>query len=108
MTVDIAAMPKKIRPVPVKVAVSEAGPVAQAEHRHRIRRDSIRPMKNVNLSSTGTPAAGVLSVFDGEHQPERATEEHDHVHARRGPVVLVATLIQAPSTAGIIDSASSQ
>ena len=56
MTVDIVAMPKKIRPVPVKAVMISPAPLARPSTAP-IRRDSIRPMKNVKPSSTGTPAA---------------------------------------------------
>jgi hypothetical protein len=46
-----------------------------------IMRESIRPMKKVKASSTGTPAAEFLVLFDGEHEAERAAQEHDQAQA---------------------------
>ena len=38
-------------------------------------------MKKVNASSTGTPAAGVLGLLDGEHEAEGAAQEDDQADA---------------------------
>ena len=74
------------------------------------RRDSIRPMKNVKPSSSGTPVARVLGLLDGEHEAEGAAQEDDEAHARAHALrrCPVGTPTQAPSTVGTIDSASSQ
>jgi modulator of FtsH protease len=74
-----------------------------------IRRESIRPMKNVKASSTGTPAAErlVFSIANMKaNAPPRNTIKP--TPPRSDWVMPVATPTQAPSTVGIMLSASSQ
>ncbi len=59
MTEDSAAMPRKTPPVPANAVMISAVPLEKPST-WPIRRDSIRPMKNVKASSTGTPAAEFL------------------------------------------------
>ncbi len=72
-------------------------------------RDSIRPMKKVKPSSTGTPAAEFLVFSIANMKPKaparKTTIEMPGDIARARPVERPS---QAPSTVGTIDSASSQ
>ena len=72
-------------------------------------RDSIRPMKNVNASRTGTPAAEFL-VFSMANMKANAPPRKTIALMPTPSVATtpVLTPIQAPSTVGSIDSASSQ
>ena len=108
ITVESVAMPRKIAPVPANAVMMSPAPLFRPSTAP-IRRDSIRPMKNVNASSTGTPAAEFL-VFSianmNANAPPRKT-----IALMPWPITLVmpvVTPIHAPSTVGTIDSASSQ
>ena len=73
------------------------------------RRDSIMPMKNVKASSTGTPAAEFLVFSIANMKPNAPPRKT--TSPIPGDIMLampVVTPIQAPSTVGTIDSASSQ
>ena len=56
ITVESTAMPRKMPPVPAKAVITSPAPFEKPSTKLSIR-DSISPMKNVNASRTGTPAA---------------------------------------------------
>ncbi len=108
MTDDSVAMPKKIAPVPANAVITRLAPLARPST-EPTRRESIRPMKKVKASSTGTPAADSL-VFSMAYMKPKAPPRNTirpmpGDMAREKPV---ETPIQAPRTVGTIDSASSQ
>ena len=108
ITDDSVAMPRKMAPVPAKAVMIRLAPLAMPST-WPTRRDSITPMKKVKTSSTGTPAAEFL-VFSMAYMKPKAptrntTRPTPGVRARAMPVL---TPIQAPSTVGTIDRASSQ
>ncbi|MOA43355.1 hypothetical protein D3C78_1654970 [compost metagenome] len=74
-----------------------------------IMRDSIRPMKNVKASSTGTPAAECLVFSMAYMKPKAPTMKTTRpTTPLKAAVMPVATPIQAPSTVGSRLRASSQ
>ena len=74
-----------------------------------IKRDSIRPMKNVKASRTGTPAAEFLVFSMAYMKPKAPTMNTISPTPPRSDWVMpVATPSQAPSTVGSRLSASSQ
>ena len=105
---DSEAMPRKIAPVPAKAIMIRLAPLARPST-EPTRRDSIMPMKKVKASSTGTPAAEFLVFSIANMKPKAPTRKTIRPMpgdmARAMPVL---TPIQAPSTVGTIDSASSQ
>ena len=74
-----------------------------------ISRDSIRPMKNVNASSTGTPAAEFfvfsMANMNANAPPRKTIRPRPPPSPRTTPV---ATPSHAPSTVGIKLRARSQ
>ena len=101
-------MPKNTAPVPANAIMIRLAPFASPSTTP-IRRASIRPMKNVKPSRIGTPAAESLVFSIAYMKPKAPTRKTispmpgDIARARP-----VETPIQAPSTVGTIDSASSQ
>ena len=94
--------------MPAKAVMISPAPLDRPSTKPSIR-DSIRPMKNVNASSTGTPAAEFL-VFSIANMKAKAPPRNT-IALMPAPSVAIApveTPIQAPSTVGTIDSASSQ
>ena len=108
MTDDSVAMPRKIAPVPAKAVMIRLGAVGQAEHRADQARQ--HQAHEEGEGQQHRHAGGrVLGLLDREHEAEGAAQEHDEADAgRHGAAMPVATPIQAPSTVGTIDSASSQ
>ncbi len=73
------------------------------------RRESISPMKNVKPSSTATPAAESLVFWIANMKPNAPPRKTIRPRPPvSGAVMPVATPSQAPSTVGIMLSASSQ
>ena len=108
MTVDSVAMPRKIRPVPVNAVMISPAPLPRPSTAP-IRRDSIKPMKNVKPSSTGTPAAEFFVFSIANIKPKAPPRKT--IRLMPGPIaptMPVLTPIHAPSTVGTIESASSQ
>ena len=108
MTVESVAMPRKMTPVPANAVMIRPAPFEKPST-WPIRRDSIRPMKNVKPSSTGTPAAEFLVFSIAKMKPKAPAMKT--MKLMPAPIVdmkPVATPTQAPSTVGTIDSASSQ
>ncbi len=108
MTVDIVAMPRKIRPVPVKAVMINPAPLPRPSTAP-IRRDNIKPMKKVKPNSTGTPAAEFFVFSIANIRPK--APPRNTIMVMPGPIaatIPVLTPIHAPSTVGTIDSASSQ
>ena len=108
MMEDSEAMPRKMAPVPAKAVMIRLAPLAKPKT-DPIRRDNIKPMKKVNVSSTGTPAAESL-VFSmanmNPNAPARKTTIPMPPDIRAAmPVV---TPSQAPRMVGTMDKASSQ
>ena len=101
-------MPRKITPVPANAVMISAAPLPRPSTAPT-RRDSIRPMKKVKPSSTGTPAADSF-VFSMANMKPNAPARNT-TSPMPGDMALarpVDTPSQAPSTVGTIDSASSQ
>jgi len=74
-----------------------------------IMRESIRPMKKVNASSTGTPAAEFLVFSIANMKPKAPARNTTRPRPPPSEAVMpVATPSQAPSTVGTRDRASSQ
>ncbi len=72
-------------------------------------RDSIRPMKNVKPSSTATPAEESFVFSIANMKPNAPPRNTIALMPMPSEATMpVCTPIQAPSTVGIIDSASSQ
>ena len=105
---DSDAMPRKMAPVPAKAIITRLAPLPRPSTTPS-RRDSITPMKKVNASSTGTPAAEFLvrSMANMKAKaPPRKT-----MAPMPGDIDLampVTRPTQAPSTVGTMDRASSQ
>jgi len=105
---DSEAMPRKMAPVPAKAIMIRLAPLFRPSTAPTIR-DSIRPMKNVNANSIGTPAAEFLVFSIANMKPKAPARKTTRLMP--GDIRLampVDTPIQAPSTVGTIDSASSQ
>ncbi|MCY1374328.1 hypothetical protein D9M69_616640 [compost metagenome] len=108
ITVEMLAMMKNTPAVPPNAVMIRLAPLLKPST-PASRRESIRPMKNVKASSTGTPAAEFL-VFSMANMKPKAPPRKT-IRPRppvRLAVMPVATPIQAPSTVGSMDSASSQ
>ncbi len=74
-----------------------------------MRRDSIRPMKKVKPSSTGTPAAEFLVFSMANMKPKAPTRNTIRLSLLDSERLMpVDTPNQAPSTVGSRHSASSQ
>jgi hypothetical protein len=94
--------------VPANAVITRLAPLARPST-VPTRRESIKPMKNVNAEQHRHAGGRVLRLLDGEHEAEGAGQEHHEADARRHRAGdAVDTPIQAPSTVGTIDSASSQ
>ncbi len=105
---DRLAMPRKIAAVPANAVITRPAPL-DSPSTVPTSRESISPMKNVNASSTGTPAAEFL-VFSIANMkpnapPRNSIRPMPGDSAAEKPVAMPT---QAPSTVGIIDSDSSQ
>ena len=108
MTVDKLAMTKNTPAVPANAVMIRSGPFLKPSIME-IMRDSIKPMKKVKASSTGTPAAEFL-VFSMAYMKPKAPARNTTM-PRPPPserVMPVVTPIQAPNTVGTRLSASSQ
>ena len=82
MTEDRVAMPRNTAPVPAKAVITRLAPLARPST-VPTSRDSIRPMKKVKASRTGTPAAEFLVFSIANMKPKAPAKEHDHADARR-------------------------
>jgi hypothetical protein len=72
-------------------------------------RESVRPMKNVNASSTGTPAAEFLVFSMANMKPKAPARKTIRPKPPERPRVMpVASPSHAPSTVGTRLNASSQ
>ena len=110
LTVAMVAIAVKITPVPPKASMISDGPFEKPSTKLRMR-DSIRPMKNVKPSSTNTPTALSLVFWIANMKPKAIAKNASMLIA--GLVAAnsekpVARPTHAPSTVGIMDSASSQ
>ena len=108
ITDESVAMPRKTAPVPAKAVITRLAPFDRPST-VPTRRDSMRPMKKVKASSTGTPAAEFL-VFSMANMKPKAPARKTIIPmpGDMARVMPVATPIQAPKTVGTIDRASSQ
>jgi len=101
-------MTKNTPAVPPKAVMINSGPFLKPST-WAISRDSIKPMKKVNASNTGTPAAEFLvfsMAYMNPNAPARKT-----IRPMPPPsdwVMPVATPSQAPKTVGTRLSASNQ
>ena len=105
---ESVAMPRKMRPVPANAVMMSPTPLPRPSTKLSMR-ESIMPMKNVNASSTGTPAAEffVLSIANMKpNAPIRKTAVEMPAPSPR--TMPEATANQAPRTVGTIERASSQ
>ena len=94
--------------VPPKAVMISDAPLLKPSTAARMR-DSIRPMKNVKPSSTGTPAAEFLVFSIANMKPKAPPRNTMALMPMPRPATMpVCTPIQAPSTVGRSDSASSQ
>ncbi|XQU70286.1 hypothetical protein OJJOAM_003017 [Cupriavidus sp. H18C1] len=109
LTVATVAIVAKTAAVPPNAYMISAGPFENCSTEPMIR-DSIRPMKNVKASSSTTPMALFLVFSIAKKKPKAIAR--NRISDRPGLAAMklkpVATPIQAPSTVGTIDSASSQ
>jgi len=108
MTVASEAMTKNTPAVPAKAVMISCEPLLKPSTM-AIMRDSIRPMKKVKPSSTGTPAAECLVFSMANMKPKAPPMKTSRPTKPVRPAVMpVATPTQAPSTVGSRLSASSQ
>ena len=107
-TLDSAAMPRKMAPVPAKAIITRLAPLPMPSTTAS-RRDSITPMKKVKPSRMGTPAAEFLNFSIANMKPNAPARNTIRpmpgVRIRLMPMLMPT---QAPSTVGTIDSAKSQ
>ena len=75
ITVDSVAMPRKISAGAGERRHDQRRRRSQKPSTKPIRRDSIRPMKNVKPSSTGTPAAEFLVFSIAKMKPKAPTRK---------------------------------
>ena len=106
MTMDRLDMTKKMKAVPPKAVMIRSEPFLKPKTMANMR-ESIRPMKNVKASSTGTPAALFL-VFSMAYMKPNAPPKNTirPMKPVRPAVMPVSTPTQAPRTVGIMDRAS--
>ena len=105
---DSVAMPRKIAPVPAKAVMIRLAPLARPSTAPT-RRDSISAHEEGEGQQHRHAGGRVLGLLDREHEAERADEKDDQADAGRHRTRDAGvTPIQAPSTVGTIDSASSQ
>ena len=108
MTEDSAAITKNTPAVPPKAVMTRLGPFLKPST-IAISRDSIRPMKKVNASKTGTPAAEFLVFSIANMKPKAMARNTIRPMPPERPCVIpVATPSHAPSTVGTRLMASSQ
>jgi hypothetical protein len=108
ITVASEAITKNTPAVPAKAVMISSEPFLKPSTM-AIMRESIRPMKKVKASSTGTPAAEFLVFSIANMKPKAPTMNTIRPRPPESERVMpVDTPIQAPSTVGSRLSASSQ
>ena len=108
MTLDRLAITKNTPAVPPNAVMIRSGPFLKPSTME-IMRDSIRPMKKVKASSTGTPAAEFLVFSMAKMKPKAPPRNTIRPRPPVSDAVMpLATPIQAPSTVGTRLRASSQ
>ncbi|MNT41647.1 hypothetical protein D3C72_1780140 [compost metagenome] len=108
ITVASDAITKNTPAVPANAVMISCEPLLKPSTM-AIRRESIRPMKNVKASSTGTPAAECLVFSMANMKPKAPPMNTSRPIKPVSPAVMpVVTPTHAPNTVGSKLSASSQ